>query len=50
MIVICNEKKLIDHISNNMWKRHGIITENFNIFSSNIGKTGNVPEFLFGKF
>ena len=33
-----------------MSKRQGILTENFTIFTSNAGKTGNVPEFKFDKF
>ena len=42
--------KIIDLISNIMSRRHGISTENFTIFFSNIGKTGNVPEFEFDIF
>ena len=44
------KSKSIDLISNIMSKGHGIFTENFTIFFSNAGKTGNVPEFKFNKF
>ena len=37
------KNKRSDHISNST--RHAIFTGNFNIFFSNAGKTGNVPEF-----
>ena len=43
-------KKIIDLISNIISKCHGIFTENFTIFFSNAGKTGNVPEFKFDNF
>ena len=43
------KKKLNDHISNIMSKCHNIFTENFTIFSSNAGKSGNVLEFKFYK-
>ena len=33
-----------------MSKRHGVFTENFAIFFSNAGETGNVPEFKFDIF
>ena len=33
-----------------MSKRDSIFTENLIIFSSNVGKTENVPEFEFRKF
>ena len=33
-----------------MSKHHGIFTENFTIFFSNAGKTGNLPEFEFEKY
>ena len=49
MIVICNENKKIDHISNIMSKPHGIFTKNVTISLSNAGKTGNVPKFEFYK-
>ena len=42
--------KIIDLISNIMSKCHGTFTENFTIFFSNAGKTGNVPEFEFDIF
>ena len=41
------ENKSIDLISTIMSKCHSIFTENFTIFYSNAGKTGNVPEFKF---
>ena len=44
------KNKQIDHISNLTSKRQGIFTENFTLLFSNAGKTGNVPEFEFGKF
>ena len=44
------KNKRIDHISNIMSKHHGIFTENFTIFFSNAGKTGNLPEFEFEKY
>ena len=43
------KSKRIDYTSNIISKRHGIFTENFTIFFSNPGKTGNVPEFEFNK-
>ena len=33
-----------------MSKSNGVFTENFTIFFSNTGKTGNVSEFAFDKF
>ena len=44
------KNKIINLISNIISKRHGNIAENFTIFVSNAGKTGNVPEFKFNKF
>ena len=44
------KKKRLDHTSKIMSKRHGVFTENFNIFFSNPGKTGNVLAFEFNKF
>ena len=41
------KNKLIDHISNIMPKRQGIFTENFTIFISNAGRTGNATEFKY---
>ena len=43
IVVMCNENKPTDYISNIMSKRHGFFTENFTIFVSNAGKTGIVP-------
>ena len=38
-----SKKKLrIDHVSNFMSKRHGILTEKFTIFSTNAGKSRDV--------
>ena len=42
------KNKQIDHISKVMCR--GIFKENFTIFVSNAGKTGNLPEFEFSKF
>ena len=44
------KNKRIDYISNIMSKSHCFFTENFTIFFSNAGKTGNLPEFEFKKF
>ena len=44
------KNKIIDLISNIMSKHHPIFTENFTIFFSNAGKTGNIPEFRFDTF
>ena len=44
------KSKSIDLISNIMSKGHGIFTEKFNNFFSNVGKTGNVPKFKFDIF
>ena len=44
------KKKPVDHISNIMSKRLGNFIENFTIFFSNAGKTGNEPVFEFDKF
>ena len=44
------KNKQIDHINNIMRKCYGIFTENFTIFSSNAGKTGNLSEYGFDKF
>ena len=33
-----------------MSKHHGVFTKKFTISFSNAGKTGDVPEFEFGKF
>ena len=43
------KNKQIDHISNIMSKRHGILTGNFAIFFSSAGKARNVPDFEFDK-
>ena len=49
IIVICNEKQ--NHgPCKRYFSHHGIFTENFTIFVSNVGETGNVPEFKFDKF
>ena len=47
MIVMCNENKKIDHISNIMSKPHGIFTEKVTISFSNAGKTRNVSNSSF---
>ena len=44
------KKKRVDHINNIMSKRLGNFIENFTIFFSNAGKTGNEPVFEFDKF
>ena len=44
------KSKQTDHISEIILKRHCVFTENFTIFFSNAGKTGNVQEFKFDKF
>ena len=44
------KNKIIDLINNFILKRQGIFTENFTIFISNAGKTGNVLEFKLDKF
>ena len=44
------KNKRLDHVSKIMSKRHCVFTENFIIFVSNAGKTGNKPEFEFDKF
>ena len=41
------KNKSIDLITKIKSKRQSIFTENFTIFSSNAGKTKNVPEFKF---
>ena len=44
------KNKSIDLINSIMSICQGIFTENFTIFFSNLGKTGNVPEFKFDIF
>ena len=44
------KNRSIDLISNIMSNCQGIFTENFAMFFSNAGKTGNVPEFKFDIF
>ena len=44
------KNKSIDLINNVMSKPHGIFTENFTIFFSNVGRTANVSEFKFDIF
>ena len=43
------KNKRIDHISNIISKRHGILTESVIIFFSSARKTVNVPEFELDK-
>ena len=44
------KNKRIDHINKIMSKHDDIFAENYIIFFSNSGKTGNVSDFEFNKF
>ena len=49
-IAMCDENKRIDLVRSIISKYHGIFTENFIIFFSNAGKTGNMSQFDFEIF